>query len=321
MKWLQRMLTRLNGLYYPQEYLCLNKETFDHPLFMYLASDGRATKDITDLHLFIGYHPLVLALDAQFASLPAIEIIFSQQPLPLNEIVAKKDAIARISLQKAGELQSGDTQINFYEGTQAAHRFVSSFHQYIINTYNELFQKKKSNVFLHKNLYKQVQVAYSIPRTISLVTVAEGRLFNCFPTDLHGQVSEHLYIISLRHEGKACRQVLSSGKILLAEMSCTQFKTVYSLGKNHMQDPRPRESFPFSELNSANFALPIPNGGIAYRELELLDSFNHGIHKIMLFHIRSRVQLVSSNATLAHIHNVYATWRRKKGLAGNYFMR
>ena len=62
--------------------------------------------------------------------------------------------------------------------------------------------------FLPDNLYKQVQIAYSIPRNISLITVGQNDRFNLFPTDLHGPVNEDHYIISLRHEGKACQQVM-----------------------------------------------------------------------------------------------------------------
>jgi len=315
------MLIKLNGLYYPQEYLCLDKESFEHSLFVYLLRDGHVVKDITDLHLFIGYHPLVIALDANTSPFSQVEIIFTQHPLPLNALFVKKDAIASITLNKTAELQSGDTVINLYEGKKGTHRFVSPFHQFIINTHNELFQKKKGNVFLHDNLYKQVQIAYSIPRTISLVTVEQNHLYNCFPTDLHGQVNNGLYIISLRHQGKACRQVMASKRILLTEVDCNHFKSVYGLGKNHMQELKSKENFPFTDKSSKQFGLPIPSGGLAYRELELADSLNLGIHKIMLFSIRSRVQLDSSPATLAHIHNIYATWRRKNGLSGNYFMR
>ena len=315
------MLIKLNGLYYPQEYLCLNKETFEYSLFVYLLRDGHVVKDITDLHLFIGYHPLVLALEASTSDLPRIEIIFSQHSMPLNAIIVKKDAIASITLHKTAGLQTANKVINLYEGIHGTHRFVSPFHQFIINIHNELFQKKKGNVFLHENLYKQVQIAYSIPRTISLVTVEQNNLYNCFPTDLHGQVNEAFYIISLRHQGKACRQVMTSKKIVLTEINCNQYKTVYGLGKNHMQEPKAKENFPFSGNASLQFSLPIPLGGLAYRELELADSINLGMHKIMLFHIRRRVQLESGPATLAHVHNVYATWRRKKRLAGNYFIR
>src|SRR5688572_8354394 len=137
MKWLQRLFIKLNGLYYPQEYLCLNKETFEHTLLVYLLRDGHVVKDITDLHLFIGYHPLVIALEASKSALPQIEIVFSHDSLPLNAMVVKKDAIATITLHKTAVLQQGNEVINLYEGLQATHRFVSPFHQFVINKHNE----------------------------------------------------------------------------------------------------------------------------------------------------------------------------------------
>jgi hypothetical protein len=37
--------------------------------------------------------------------------------------------------------------------------------------------------------------------------------YNLFPTDLHGQPDDEHYVISLRHEGIACQQVLQTRKI------------------------------------------------------------------------------------------------------------
>ena len=325
MQLLQKLLNKFNGLYYTQEYLCLAQEFFQQPLHVYLIAGKQIIEDITNQHLFTGYSPLIFTLYStnikEVELTEKIDIIFSAQCFKPNESLEKKDAIAWLSLKMIRRQSGGNMDIVYYEAIKGEHHFLSSFHQYIIELYNRLFNKKPGNVYLHNNLYRQVQIAYSVPRVISLITVSDGKLFNLFPTDLHGAVNELYYISSLRHEGKACKQVEASGRVVISQIHCDAYKTAYSLGKNHTQVLRPKDNFPFGNINSAIFHLPLPQSVLAYRELELVESFEHGIHKLLLYKIVSGQQLSSERATLAHIHNVYATWRRNKGLPGNYLLR
>jgi hypothetical protein len=319
---IKRILKKFNGLHYSQEYLCLAKESFQLPLHAYLVNDKKIIKDITDEHLFTGYSPLIFTLYSADHELPAnIDIILSRQSLQPNDSFKQKDAIASVSLKMIRKQAAGDIFIFYYEGVKGEHHFLSSFHQYIIGLNNKLYNKKPGNVFLNNNLYKQVQIAYAIPRIISLITVSDGKLFNLFPTDLHDPVGDQYYVSSLRHEGKACMQVEAASRIAISQVNCRFYKTVYSLGKNHMQELKPKERFPFSESVSSIFKLPLPQETLYYRELELMESFVHGIHKLFLFKIVSGKAVKDEPATLAHIHNVYATWRYNKGLPGNYLLR
>jgi len=317
----KKILNKLNGLHYRQEYLCFSKESHTDPLYVYIVNDGHIIKDITNQHLFTGYNPVIFAMPADPGLPTSLRLIFSQHILLPNELFSKKDALAFLEMKIIHKQVSDDGNIFYYEGSQGRHFFISPFHQYINQLYNQLYNKKTGNVFLYANLYKQVQIAYAIPRIISLITVSDGKLFNLFPTDLHGQVDETHYIISLRSNGKACAQVEAAGRILLSTVNSDLYKTVYMLGKNHMQPLRMKMDLPFSQSSSARFQLPIPGQSISYRELELQDHFIHGIHKILLFKIVFQQQLQPVPATLCHIHNSYATWRYKNKLRGNYLLR
>lgn len=88
-----------------------------------------------------------------------------------------------------------------------------------------------------------------------------------------------------------------------------------------MQELKSRENFPFSQSWSQQLQLPLPEHALAYRELLLINSFVHGIHKILLFKISFTRQMGDEMHSLAHIHNSYATWRHKTGLTGNYLLR
>lgn len=317
----KKILNKLDGLYYPQEYLCLAKESFQQPLHVYLTSEDKIVKDITNEHLFTGYSPLIITLSSSTGLPDKIEILFTNKVRNPNESFRKKDAIARLWLTLIRKQTAGEFTLYHYEGSAGSHRFINPFHRYIVALRNRLFNNKTGNVFLPGNLYKQVQIAYAVPRVISLVTVSDGPLFNLFPTDLHGPIHEKFYVSSLRHEGKACKQVIVARKILISEMDASAFKTVYALGKNHMRELRPKDQLPFRAMNSSVLQLPLPESTLRYRELELMESFSHGIHQIMLFSVISRKEISEGLGTLSHLHNCYATWRHKQGLSSNFMLR
>jgi len=323
MQLVKRLLNTFNGLHFTQEYLCFGKETFTNTVNVYLANDKTIISNITGSHLFVGYCPLVFALPSFPNLQPAetIAVIFSHQLLQPNEVFLQKDAIAAINLKLIKEQATENAAVLYYEGTHGWHRFLSKFHQKVNDIHNNWYNKKPGNVFLHNNLYKQVQIAYAVPRNIGLIIVGGNSELNLFPTDLHGQIDEQHYIISLRSGGKANEQVVNSGQIVISQMAADAYKMVYTLGKNHMQPLKPKAAFPFSNMLSATFKLPIPQQTIASKELQLLTSFSAGIHHIMLFKIVAQHQIQKEKNTLAHIHNTYATWRYKNKLTGNYLLR
>jgi flavin reductase (DIM6/NTAB) family NADH-FMN oxidoreductase RutF len=320
---LQKLLNKLNGLHYQQEYLCLAKESFQNPIHAYLVKDGEVIKDITNEHLFTGYSPLIFTLTSSDLkeSFSNIEIVFSQRSLQPNDLFKQRDALAWLSLKLIQKQKIATNEIYYYEGIRGQHHFISFFHQYINGLRNRIYNKKRENVFLNNDLYKQVQIAYSVPRIISLITVGDGGFYNLFPTDLHGQVNEQYYVSSLRHGGKACKQVENAGRIVISQVHSDVYKTVYALGKNHMQELKPKERFLFSESLSNVFNLPLPKSLLSYRELELTESFEYGIHKLLLYKIISSQIVNKGLSTLAHIHNSYATWRYNNGLPGSYLFR
>jgi hypothetical protein len=320
---IKKLLNKLNGLHFSQEYLCLSKELFEQPLHVYLVENARIIKDITQSHLFVGYSPLVFALSSMTLgeNRDNLDIVLTSKPLHPNEIAAKKDAIARLSLQRIKTLTGSGEIIEFYKGIKGTHHFVSAFHQFIIQLTNKLYNKTAGNVFLRDNLYTQVQIAYSLPRKICLITVGENNLYNLFPTDLHGQINAEEYIISLRHEGKACSQVENAGKIVLSDMPANAYKMVYALGKNHTKPLRGAPEFDFAPVQSKFFTLPLPKNVLSYKELMLEKAFIHGIHKILLFKIVHEEKLRAIPETLSHVHNCYATWRHNQGISSNFLLR
>lgn len=324
MQLLQKFLNKLNGLHFNQEYLCLDRSSFLKPIQAYLSIKNKGTKNITNTHLFLGYQPLVFGIteEKDTKELPSqIELIFTHEQFRQDEIVASNHILAYLSLSYFHSEDLEDVTIKFYCGNKGEHHFVSRFSQYIQGWVNTRYNRKEGNVFLENNLLRQVQIAYAVPRVISLITIGNGEIYNLFPTDLHGQISEQFYAISLRKGGRACEQVEMSRKVLLSEVDSMAYRAVYALGKNHMQPMKTSKHFQFQVAVSERLRLPLATGTMRYRELELIESFDKGIHRIHLFKIIFKKAIRESGNTLAHIHNAYATWRYHKGLPGNYLLR
>jgi flavin reductase (DIM6/NTAB) family NADH-FMN oxidoreductase RutF len=309
----KKLLNKLNGYAYRQEYLCLAEPLID-PLYAYTVSGNEVLADITENHLFVGYSPVIFALENTLQE--AIEIRFTHLEFNPGEQLSLTDSLAWLRLRPIYQSPG----ISYYEGTEAHHRFVPYFNQFMNGINNRLYQQKAGNVYLDNKLYPQVQIAYAIPREICLITVEQHGSFNLFPTDLHGAINRTQYIISLRQGGLACLQVQQAGKIVVSKMQPAMYKEVYKLGKNHMQPAKPKKAFPFSHQLSKELALPIPQNSVGYTELELQSAFDHGIHRLLLFNIIHR-QAEPGAPSLFHIHNSYATWRFKHAFPGNYLLR
>jgi len=318
----KKILHKFDGLHYSREYLCFAEGSLSRPLFVFLVDGPKAFKDITNRHLFVGYCPLVLVFSK--SDLPVeqdeIELVLSLSSFLPNETIHAKDALAGLRLVKRQEQAAGDERIVYYEGIAGNHRFLSPFQQWIGGLINNWYNKRPGNVFLHNDLYHQVQIAYSVPRVISLITVKADDRVNLFPTDLHGRINASHYLVSLRSGGKAGEQVKHSRRILISRMPAEKAGLVYSLGKNHMQEPKAVADLPFDKQLSGAMNWPVPEGALSGLELELVESSMHGIHEIFLFRILAETQFAPGSAQPVHIHNAFASWRFKKGLEGNYLL-
>ena len=157
MQLVKKLLERLNGYHYRQEYLCLADEPFTQPLYAYIMSGDAIENNITNNHLFVGYSPLVFALEI-FKN--ELDIRFSHDLLTPGQTLKANDALAWLKLRR---IPAPTNDIAFYEGTEARHRFIPAFNQSINRLNNRLYQQKAGNVYLDSQLYPQVQVAYAIP--------------------------------------------------------------------------------------------------------------------------------------------------------------
>lgn len=306
-----RIRKKIFGLSIPQEYLCLANEKLDQSLSAVLTFNSRsASINITDTHIFLGYKPLVFAIPFRSDMNDAvalneareIEIEFRGTGLD------KSNVVARLTLEKMTERSYNGTIVLFFQGVRGEHHFLAKVHQLANQVRNGFSRQREGNVGLHGNLYDQVRIAYSIPRKISVITLSDGEGMNMFPTDLHGIASGKIYLSSLRIGGKANEQVEQIGVLALSDVDSSDYRNVYDLGKNHMQNLRDVASFRCHSRRSAEFNLPLPASVLSYLELRRLDSFDVGIHRIHSYEI-VRTEKIHDGGALTHIHQYYAQWR------------
>ena len=309
----------LFGITLKQEYICVEEEKLSHQSRFFLVDD-ESFLDLTDSHLFIGYCPLIIAINCEtisslknlLQSKNIIETVFGE---------SKDKIIAQLLLKKIATREFDEMNLFLFEGVKGSHRFLAKFH-ILTNILKYKFTgKKKINIYLKGNLYEQVKIAYSIPRKISLVTLGRNKIFNVFPTDINGRIGKQNFVISLRKDGKANEQVKHLKKIVLSEMPVDAYKEVYSLGVNHTKDLREKNKFNLSEKLSQKFSIPLPKNVLRYFELEFLYDMQTGLHNLCIFKIVNSVNFDNSNSTLAHIHRDYAEWRINNDIISEYFLR
>jgi hypothetical protein len=310
----------LFGTEFPQEYLCTGLENFLSPFRVVLRiPEKEFTQDVTGTHLFLGYKPLIIGVPVERNDNGYNELGSAKEII--LEFKFDNKNIATLLLKPVEEKYFQNRSLFIFEGIKGKHKFISAFHRFTNKLRYELKAKRNGNVFLPGNLYEQVHIAYSMPRKISIITLGDGTNYNMFPTDLHGEINNDYYVVSLRHEGKASQQVEELKKIAISSVKAEYFSQAYSLGKNHMQELKPAENFKFGELRSENFKLPLPEMIINYCELEHTGTITCGIHKLHFFKITNRHTAENISPALSHIHKFYAEWRKNNNLETKFFIR
>lgn len=321
----------LTGLTVPQQYVGVSLEDFKNPLSVFLCVRGSdRVIDVTHAHVFLGYRPLIIAIVCDpekdfFSTFDTVQLYFIYPTFSRNNdnhdaATIRSSYLARLDLRRVMLKEFAGRKVVYYEGLYGEHKFIHPFHQFFNRQREKLRHDHPGNVRLPGNLYDQVRIAYSVPRIISLITVSAGGRMNMFPTDLHGPCANEYYISSLRRGGKANDQVEEQGRLALSSVAVEEFRTVYALGKNHMKEMEWLEQFPSMTGRSITFDIPLPSFALLYRELERIDSFDAGIHRVHFYRVVN-MRKVREGRTLAHIHQYYAQSRVDNKLPLNMLLR
>lgn len=322
----------LFGVSIQQEYICVGLENCEAALFEFVGTGNDVCFEVEG-SLFLGYKPLLLgfSFDVNSKEADALQgldrICFSlaEKRPPLagrwRGFAAPGNAVARLILRKVASRHLGNKVLHIFQGQAGNHNLLSGFHLRANRFREKMRRRKPDNVGLPGNLHDQVQIAYAVPRIISMVSLREasGKM-NMFPTDLHGAVGGSHYVGSLRQGGKATEQIETHQTVALSTVSTEWSGRAYSLGKNHMSELKPQRDFQLFDAPSRLFSIPLPGAVLRYRELRRLDSIDIGIHRIHFYETLNE-EIVKEGITLAHIHQFCAQWREDHQYTTEYHLR
>jgi flavin reductase (DIM6/NTAB) family NADH-FMN oxidoreductase RutF len=316
----------LLGSVIPQEYICLANENIIKPLRLFVSTPrSKLALEITNTHILLGYKPLIFGIIADEVEAQELDLSNKIQVLFTMEDASSsspyKQSIARLLFEKMESRSLNGKKFVLYGGTYGSHKLLNIFQQLNNRLFDSLKALKKGNVFLPGNLYEQVRVAYAIPRAISIITVGGEQGHNMFPTDLHGLLSPDIYAGSLRINGKACAQVQASRQVVIANVQHSWHRQAYALGKNHMQDLHSLPESLIHKTRSDLFQLPLPLAVSEYKELQLKDFIDAGIHRIFFYDIVNQVVVDDTTSRLTHVHRYYLQWRQNRALTTEYLLR
>ena len=95
----------LLGITLQQEYLCVNINEFNKPLKLFTKNnESDNLTDITDHHLFIGYKPLLIAINKNYLNEGDLD---SYQQLIISFQTENKIELAKLELNLVKEIKSG----------------------------------------------------------------------------------------------------------------------------------------------------------------------------------------------------------------------
>ena len=296
----------LFGIDHPKEYICASAGEISGGLNCYALVNGEKIL-VTENLLFLGYRPLIMGWITEKFDGKELTISFERKD--------NAKIVAGLTLRLEKEIPLAEKTLFLFKGISSKQQFESAFHQFMFKWYDRFRPKQAGNIDLDPALYNEVKIAYSIPREIKLITLGNENDFNVFPTDLHGRAGNVEYIISLRHDKKACAQVMETGKLALWTVNAKHVAEIYALGKNHSRDLSAKENHSFTTNQSPLFHFPEPFGAINCEELELQKTIaDIGIHRILLFKSNSG-SANSDPKRLVHLHRSYLQWHIKNGFA------
>ena len=150
---------------------------------------------------------------------------------------------------------------------------------------------------------RSIAAFYAYPRKVIVISYRNEDYFNMFPMDIQGHVSEsNLYLLGLRHSNITLEKILLTKKLVIADSSRADIKTIYSLGRHFSKAPPKPEELPFVTSESSLFKFPVPGFSSAYKEVEIIKHINLGYHMLLIGKIVNAVQLREDDVSLYHIH-------------------
>lgn len=271
----------------------------------FLQLDENVPIDVTDCQFTLAYNPLVIG------------IVLSDR---LSEMVrgSKQSILKLYFVDVETEKKISELYLSYFkipDGWSMDLRILVLFHVRRANNYQldwfrrnailwlRYWNTKKAKKYfgtLPYTLHKQYAAQFSFPRKVMLAVVKDGDFYSLFPIDLHGAVhDQNIWACGIRHSNKAVLHLKNAKKLLLADVSYTNYQAVYALG--NFKTYKREENNGLEEIISRTWKYVLPHFVLGYRELELLHSENIGSQCLFWGRILHE-EILKTGPALHHVH-------------------
>jgi hypothetical protein len=219
-------------------------------------------------------------------------------------------ADARLQVRKNGKVQTAvalklNQEIEFHRHAVLVYEIINAscyqlpyWRQYILQ--KRYFLYKKKDTFLQGMAYAAM---YSFPRRVITVSYKEDGYFNIFPMDFQCFIERsNTMLLGLRTTNTTLGKMLAMKRVVIADTTSVDLKTVYDLGRNHSASPPTVDELPFGVIKSERFQFYVPDFSAAYREFEIVKHFELGTHTMMIATAVNSVKLRNDQSYIHHLH-------------------
>ncbi|WP_158797181.1 hypothetical protein [Pedobacter sp. L105] len=218
-----------------------------------------------------------------------------------------KEPLAEVTLEYMDLLDEKDGSLLLLKLKKS-----SIYHINAIKTQLLFYKYYKKPRFSFANL-KALVAAYSYPRRVRLVSFKEDEYYNIFPMDLLGDISQsNKYVFGLRHTNTALSKIITTKKIVVAEIPFNHKETIYQLGSHHSAGPPPVGLLPFKVFPTEKLGFYLPEWADSYKEIRIDKTINLGSHMLLFGEVINKCVVKKSSGHLYHIHYLLYLHQKRK---------
>ncbi|HXB05485.1 MAG TPA: hypothetical protein VNW04_00170, partial [Puia sp.] len=122
------------------------------------------------------------------------------------------------------------------------------------------------------------------------------------------------YLLGMRHSNQVLKNIMETGKIVVAEAPAKYKPVIYQLGRNHSVAPPPLDQLPFGTLPTREFGFRVPEWVESYKEISIDKNIDLGSHMLLCGQWKEEIQLKPTSPRLHHIHFLHFLYLKGRGI-------
>ncbi|MDA1094439.1 MAG: flavin reductase [Acidobacteria bacterium] len=157
-----------------------------------------------------------------------------------------------------------------------------------------------------------LDVYYTSPRPVYVVTVPHGDSFNLFPVDLVSFLGDAGFFLALRSSSPSIPFMQEDGRLVFSSVPAALRDTIYRLGAHHTRAYDRVDDLGLALTPSPAFGLPAPAQAFRVREFRVLDHRTVGSH-VVFQAVQVAISERDLEPQLAHVSAAFARYAARLG--------